>query len=43
MLLQYFETLPTVMGKEELIFATTNLPSEELLHQKFDLFLVIDT
>ena len=43
MLLQYFETLHTVMGKEELIFATTNLPSEELLHQKFDLFLVIDT
>ena len=43
MLLQYFEALHAVMGKEELIFPTAYLPSEELLHQKLDLFLVIDT
>ena len=43
MIMQHSKTLRTVMSKEELIFATANLPSEILLHQEFDLFLIINT
>ena len=43
MIVQYIEALHTVMGKEKLIFATTYLPPEKLLHQEFDLIFVIDT
>ena len=43
MVVQHREAFHTVMRKEELIFATAQLPSEILLHQEFNLFLVVNT
>ena len=42
MVVQHCESLHTSTGKEELILATADLPSEILLHQEFNLFLVVD-
>ena len=42
MVIQHSESLHTSACEEELIFATADLPSEILLHQEFDLFLVVN-
>ena len=40
---QQFKRLPTVIGKQEFVFTTADLPSEVLSHQRLHLLLVINT